>query len=146
MKFNWGWGIVIALTLFITMILQFVVRSFNERIDLVSDDYYEKELDYQSTIDKEKNLNLLVDEMEIKTSPDGLRIIFPEDLAENKISGTVSLYRPSDERLDKGYRLEDEMISEFLIPLEDLTTGKWVIKVDFSAADKDYYYEKTMVL
>ena len=60
-KINWGTGIVIAMLLFMTFILQFVYRSFDSKNshDLVSKDYYKDELYYQQEIDKMNNANKL---------------------------------------------------------------------------------------
>ena len=57
MKFNWGTGIVLAFVAFITFILYFVVLSFRDPAsnhDLVTDDYYQKELKYQDDLDAAK--------------------------------------------------------------------------------------------
>lgn len=146
MKFNWGWGIVLALALFVAMILQFVFRSFDQRIDLVTEDYYEQELGYQETMDKEENLNALEGDMKVQNSPEGLRIVFPAEIDLETISGKVQLYRPSDERLDKNYVFEGLDGGIFLIPVEDLIGGKWVIKVDFESEGVPYYYKKEIML
>jgi hypothetical protein len=146
MKFNWGWGIVVALTLFVAMIVQFAVRSFNQRIDLVTEDYYEQELGYQETIDRKRNLDELSGVMEVLPRSEGLLIRFPEDLKGKDIEGTLFLYRPSDERLDRAYDLQVLDQNSFLIPVEHLIGGKWIIKVDFSTEGTPYYYQKEIML
>ena len=55
MKFNWGWGIFIVLVLFIAFIGNLVYKSSQVRVDLVSENYYEKEIKYQHQIESEKN-------------------------------------------------------------------------------------------
>ena len=54
MKFNWGWGIAIFLTLFISFIMYFVIYSFSNKTDLEYEDYYAKELVHQEVIDAMK--------------------------------------------------------------------------------------------
>ena len=58
MKLNWGTGIVIAFGLFMTFILFFVFKvQSNSKYDneLVTENYYQQELKFQSNIDKEEN-------------------------------------------------------------------------------------------
>ena len=58
MKINWGTGIVLAFVAFISFIMYFVVQmNMEDRADheLVTKDYYKKELAYQKEIDAEKN-------------------------------------------------------------------------------------------
>jgi hypothetical protein len=52
---NWGKGIVIALTLFIGFISFLVVKIMSQDVDLVSEDYYKQEIDYEARIQKEQN-------------------------------------------------------------------------------------------
>ena len=57
MKINWGTGIVLAFIGFIAFIMYFVVSmSTGDKYDhdLVVEDYYKAELEYQKDIDKEK--------------------------------------------------------------------------------------------
>ena len=59
MKFNWGTGIVLAFAAFIVFILYFVVLSTRDPAsnhDLVTEDYYKKELKYQEDLDAVKHL------------------------------------------------------------------------------------------
>ena len=66
MKINWGTGIVLAFIGFITFILYFVFRmSTDDRAnhDLVTEEYYKKELSYQQEIDASK----MATEMNINT-------------------------------------------------------------------------------
>ena len=62
MKINWGTGIVLAFIGFIAFIMYFVISmNINKdyQHDLVTDDYYKEELEYQNDIDKEENANNL---------------------------------------------------------------------------------------
>ena len=77
MKFNWGTGIVLAFIGFISFILYFVITmSTNKKYDhdLVTDDYYKQELEYQSDINKEKNAKTLNQNLNWKKTDEGLVI------------------------------------------------------------------------
>ena len=97
MKINWGTGIVIAFVLFISFILFFVIKASTQKkynYDLVSEEYYKDELNYQTDIDKlnnTKELNIKITTIKTK---DGIEIAFPENYITESINGKVSLYRP----------------------------------------------------
>ncbi|MEO1013328.1 MAG: FixH family protein, partial [Bacteroidota bacterium] len=103
MKLNWGTGIVLAFIGFIGFILFFVVRmnmDDSANHDLVTDEYYQKELAYQKEIDAETNAKNLEEPITLTKTQKGLLIQFPKNLKEENIKGTVSLYRPSNKHLD----------------------------------------------
>ena len=143
MKFNWGTGIVLAFVAFIIFILYFVVLSFRDPAsnhDLVTDDYYQKELKYQDDLDAAKNLEVAGSGMHVALVEEGLQIGFPEYMEPSKIKGTVSLYRPSNKQLDFKTPIQ---LSErqLLIPKSRLLDGRWDIRVEWMYEDKPYLYQ-----
>ena len=146
MKINWGTGIVLAFIGFISFILFFVIRmNMDDRAnhDLVSEEYYKKELAFQKDIDAEKLANALTFQMQIKRAEEGLHILFPEDMDPSKISGTVSLYRPSNKHLDFDLPVSLSN-SHLLIPDKRLLDGRWDISIRWSYEGKDYLVKKSM--
>ena len=146
MKINWGTGIVLAFIGFIGFILFFVIRmNMDDRAnhDLVSEEYYKKELAFQKDIDAEKLANALTFQMQIKRAKEGLHILFPEDMDPSKIYGTVSLYRPSNKHLDFDLPVSLSN-SHLLIPDKRLLDGRWDISIRWSYEGKDYLVKKSM--
>ena len=88
MKINWGTGIVIAFIAFISFIMYFVISmNTNSKYDhdLVTEDYYKQELEFQNEIDKESNSKHLVENISWKKTTDGIHIIFPASLKKENI-------------------------------------------------------------
>ncbi len=146
MKFNWGTGVVIAFGLFITFILSFVFRvQSNPKYDneLVTKEYYKKEATVQDDINKQKNANALEHRVAIKKTDNGILVIFPEDFEIQNISGKVSLYRPSNQKLD--FEIPISLSSpHLLIPKSSLEGGLWDITVDWSYQATDYLNKETI--
>jgi nitrogen fixation protein FixH len=144
MKINWGTGIVIGLILFMGFILAMVFMMSTDKkynYDLVTDEYYKEELKFQEEIDAENNSLLLSEKVRILRKPEGLLLIFPKEVVENKIIGTVNLYRPSNKRLDFEIPLE-LFKSELLISKDQLLDGRWNIIVRWRSNDKDYLFKE----
>jgi len=147
MKFNWGTGIVFAFIAFISFILYFIIAMFtNEKYDhdLVTEDYYKQELEFQNEIDKQENAKILATNIDWKKTPEGIVLAFPETFKIEDITGKVFLYRPSNKQFDF-----DTTISlsnhNLLIPDKRLLDGRWNIKVDWQYRGKTYLYKKDIV-
>ncbi|MEY3438013.1 MAG: hypothetical protein RL265_598, partial [Bacteroidota bacterium] len=54
---NWGRGIILAMALFMGFILFLVVNIMLHTVDLESEDYYKKEINYEQEITAMKNFN-----------------------------------------------------------------------------------------
>ncbi len=148
MKINWGTAIIIAFVLFISFILFFVVKaSTDKKYDylLVSKEYYKDELNYQNEIDKYNNTKDLGIEIKFKKTPEGLEINFPQSYQTEHIQGNVSLYRPSNQGLDKNIPFVLSKRTTLLIPDQMLVDGRWDIKISWSENNKEYLFKKEFV-
>lgn len=146
MKINWGTGIVLAFIGFIGFILFFVIRmNMDDRAnhDLVTDEYYKKELAFQKEIDAEKEANALPYQLQIEKAKEGLMILFPEDMDPTKISGSVSLYRPSNKHLDFDLPISLSN-AHLLIPDKRLLDGRWDINISWTYKGKEYLVKRSM--
>ncbi|WP_425075938.1 FixH family protein [Psychroserpens sp. S379A] len=147
MKLNWGTAIVLAFIGFISFIMFFVIRmNTNNKYDhdLVTEDYYKAELEYQNDIDKENNAKTLISDITWKRTQEGLVVSFPKELKAEAIEGKVFLYRPSNKQVDfeSSISLSDHNL---LIPDKRLLDGRWNIKVDWKYNGKSYLYKKEIV-
>ena len=147
MKFNWGTGIVIAFVGFISFIMYFVISMNTDKAldhDLVTEDYYKQELEFQNDIDKENNSKSLTKNLSWKKTNEGIIITFPESLEINSITGNVFLYRPSNKQFD--FETDISLSNHnLLIPDKRLLDGRWNIKVDWQYKENSYLYKKEIM-
>lgn len=146
MKINWGTGIVMAFVLFISFILYFVIRMGTDARadhDLVTEEYYKAELGYQKEIDAAHNTGRLITQISVKKTAVGLEVGFPKNLDPRKISGTVSLYRPSNKHMDFTVPIR---VSNSILPLPDkrLLEGRWDITVAMEYEGEPYLYKQSL--
>jgi len=148
MKISWGTGIVIAFVAFIGFILYFVViASTDEKAnhDLVTDHYYEQELDFQKQIDAAENAGSLDGKIGLKQTAAGLFLIFPKNWDHNSIKGNIELYRPSNKNLD--FELPIELMdSAMLVPSWRLPEGRWNLTVKWGAGGMEYLQKEHITL
>ena len=122
-----------------------IKMSTNEKFshDLVTEEYYKKELAYQEEIDAEENLNDFSEEIKGIKVTNGWQITFPEEIDASQIEGTVFLYRPSNKQLDFDLPIEVSG-SNLLIPDERLLDGRWNITMDWKYNAKKYLYKASI--
>lgn len=146
MKWNWGKGIALAIAAFMGFILYFVIKVQSDSTydnELVADDYYKQEIEFQQEIDKKQNTANLKEKVTVETSQEGIQITFPQGLKPEEIKGKISLYRPSNQKLDFE-RPISLSTSHLLIPKNDLVDGRWDISIDWSYQDQEYLDESTI--
>lgn len=144
MKLNWGTSIVIAIALFMSFILYFVLKvQGNSKYDneLVVEEYYKHDAQFGEEMTKLQNAEELAEKPVIIAGADGVSIEFPEILPSDKIHGTVSFYRPSSKKLDfvKPLTLADQSMK---IPDSEFPAGEWQITLAWSYEGKEYLIEK----
>ena len=138
MKLNWGHYIVITIALFLGLIGYMVMRSFTHNNDLVSEDYYAQEIEFQNVIDKKKNASELDQDITWSSKDGGIEFRYPD--MEN-IQGTILLMRPSNKIYDREEEIVVNEDGRQMINAKDLIKGKYLIKIDWRSGGVEYYTE-----
>jgi hypothetical protein len=116
-----------------------VFRSYQSDNDLVSEDYYSQELDYQQVIEKSKRAGNLEQNIQWVSEEQGIKIIYPSGLTG--IRGKINLFRPSDKELDFEVEIKQDTSNSQIIPIADLHRGKYILQIDWNHNDVDYFTE-----
>jgi len=140
MKINWGVGITILYTGFVAMILVLVGMSASQKIDLVTNDYYGEELQFQDKINKIKRANELAEPLTWQVSDSGLLIRYPKMPAENRLTGKVKLYCPSNEKNDRLFDVDLRNYEQF-IPASKIPEGRYHLQIDWKSGNQTYWNE-----
>lgn len=145
---NWGWKIVLLYSAFVVMTLGMVFYFMGHDVELVADDYYKQEIEYQDQIDKLNNTRSLRKPIDISYSKAlrSISITFPEEVVASGIKGSIQLYRPSSAAEDKQFEIRIDESGNQQISVGSLSAGLWKIKISFQSMGKDYYDEKVITL
>ena len=148
MKFHWGHGIASAALLFVAFISMLVWRSMQEKVDFVTDAYYEKELVYQKHIDSEENALALGKNVAVEFHEDTRNVIvaYPEGFSAPELSGRIEFYRADDSGLDFSVPVESDASLRQLVSATGLKKGMWKVMVNWTARNKPYYFEKKLFI
>tara|TARA_R110002072_G_scaffold74972_10_gene177134 strand:- start:2037 stop:2477 length:441 start_codon:yes stop_codon:yes gene_type:complete len=146
MKLNWGTGIAITLFLFAGLMTTMVYKATQQRFDLVSENYYEEELNYQEVINQKSNSLKLKDKARIVRTEEGFALEFPDDFKGKNKSFSALMYCEKDARMDFEWDEKNLLINKSIIPFTRFRDGRWIAKVKLNCEGIDYYFEPEIIL
>jgi len=127
MKINWGTGIFIFLIVFLLACAAFIIFAFNQDVNLVYKDYYEKGVDYSEQMDVEARSAKFKNALSISIENEYLILELDDDLSTRIDSGNILLYRPSSSKKDISFQIE-KAVKKINIPKTDLIYGRYILK------------------
>ncbi|MFA8434482.1 MAG: FixH family protein [Marinifilaceae bacterium] len=142
-KLNWGNKIAIGASTYVIGILIFVGFSTTQKINLVSKDYYPKEIKYQDQIEKIKNTNALKEKILVTQENGTLQLQFPNEI-EGAIQGEIVFYRPSDYEMDVKLKIALNQDNTQNINTDNLLSGRYNVKIEWSTEGKEYFQEEAI--
>ena len=82
--------------------------------------------------------------LKVEKTAEGLVIAFPERFDPKKISGIVSLYRPSNKHLDTNFPISLSK-THLLIPDNRLVDGRWDISINWEYEGNSFLHKQKLV-
>ena len=142
---NWGYKILFVYVAFVAGILLMVFKSSTQKTDLVTTDYYAKELKYQERIDAEKRTQALSATVKYEIINQQMLISFPKEFTGKPITGTILLYCPSDNNKDVEQKFSTTAAT-FIMPLPVKNKGLHEVQISWQANGNSYYFENKLIL
>ena len=139
---NWGKGIIIAMALFIGFITFLVISLVSHTIDLESEDYYTKEINYEQEITALENGNKLNEKIVVLSQKEFVVVQIPEKENLSKIQ--IIFIRPDNKKLDKSYLISGT--KSYLIPKTELTKGTYNIEIRFENNKTTCLQKETIII
>ncbi|MCJ8163253.1 FixH family protein [Pontibacter sp. E15-1] len=141
----WPYAVVAVMALFMGYIAMFVYRAMHLEVDLVSTDYYEREIRYQDHINMVGRTKAAGD-VAVAFDRAGQRILvqLPESFKGQAIHGKIILFRPSDNALDQELPLQVGRDLSQMVDAAALEKGRWKVRVHFAVGDVAYFAEQAI--
>jgi len=142
---NWGNKIAVLYIGFVIMIGFLVYKSTQQNTDLVSDDYYKKEIAYQQIIDANANNKALATNPLIMHNEQFIHIQFPSTLHDQLITGIIELYNAANAKNDTSisFSTSNDSVS---IALNNIKKGNYTAKIQYASERINYYSETALNL
>jgi hypothetical protein len=139
---NWGKGIIVAMALFMGFIIFLVVNIMSKTVDLESEDYYKREINYQEEITQQNNTNALADKVKLLSQEEFVVVQIPEKGDFTEIN--VHFLRPDDKNSDKVFQIKGT--KSYLIPKIELVKGKYNIEIRYQVDSKQCLQKETIII
>ena len=143
------WPIAITGFFFVAIlfIVTFIAFAMRQREDLVSADYYEREVRYQSRLDSMNRSQALAAQAVVTFEPAQQVIVITLPPAQTQsATGNIHLYRPSDARLDRNVPLALNAAGIQRLDAKDLRDGLWKVRVTWSVGGKEYFVDQPVIV
>ncbi|GAA4302934.1 FixH family protein [Nibribacter koreensis] len=138
--------IISAFLLFIAYIGMLVYGTMQSDVDLVSKDYYAKELAYNERMQQLSHAQQLDEPIQIIAAQAAGQLVvqFPAELKQ--ATGSVLFFRPSNVKLDfeVPLKLNADGLQHFTTG--NLEKGLWRVQVVAKVGDKEYYQQQDVTL
>ena len=144
----WPYAIVAVFVLFAVYIGSMVYQAMQTDVNLVSADYYQKELAHQQRIDAVANAAALPIPVQIRheASRQRLTIQLPASLAGQAVAGQIHFFRPSSQNLDFTVPLRPAADLQQSMNTSKMSLGFWRVQLEFTAGGQDYFVEQDLLL
>jgi hypothetical protein len=143
MIMDWGKGILLSIIGFVVLIMTMVVISVRmDGIELVTENYYEAEINYQDRIDEESSA-LRLDRTVITYNSLDKNLLLDLPSGTN---GKIQLFRPSDSNLDREFLVNVIDSNRTSVSLLELEPGYWKVQLSWTEGGKNYYEEKKITI
>lgn len=143
---NWGWKIAILYGSFVAMMVTLVVLSSQQDIPLVTEDYYEQDLQYETQMRRMANSKQLTEDVSVKydAKTQQIKVQFPKAISE--VEGEILCFRPSQEGIDFTLKLDNLEENATSFGTSEMLNGRWKIKITWEGDGEIYYKEATIYI
>jgi len=143
MNISWGYKITLLYLVFITFIIVMVWKSFQQNVDLVYNDYYQRERLYNAQMAKLHRTLELGQAPQWSITGDSLTIALPNPASEISFEFQRPSDKSKDRRIDKLLATPDSLYS---IPRSQFEKGMYRLKADWQSEGQSYYAEMVIVI
>jgi hypothetical protein len=139
---NWGKGIVIGMSLFMAFILVLVISLMSHSVDLESEDYYQREINYQSEITAMNKSNELKEKIVVTSMENHVSVVVPAELNCENIE--IEMKRPDNKDLDQTFNVNNT--KSYLIDKTKLVKGHYNVEIRYQVEGAEYMQKQTIII
>ena len=143
---NWGIKITALYIGFVGLILTLVIISMNQKVDLVSKDYYSQEIKYQDRIDATQNANEATKQITFTRADKKIIFDYEPNILCKDFSGEIYFFRPSDSDKDWKIKMNPDVDGVQIIDVSSLTHGMYKLQISWLSSGKKYYKEDVVFI
>jgi hypothetical protein len=138
---NWGKGLTIAIIAFMSFILYMVITLITKgNADLVSEDYYKKEIEYEKEITALKNSDNATEKVTINDKGEFIVFQFPTTKEIDNIE--IHLLRPNNDKGDVTFSEKDT--KNVMIEKKNLEKGIYKASIKYDSEGQPFLQKEEL--
>jgi hypothetical protein len=141
LNLGWGWRITLVYGIFALSMIGAVIYSATLDVNLVEENYYEKEVNYQQVITKKENAIRDSATFEVSVVGDSVVLHFPTAVAQGKIYFIRSADVNNDKKFDLKVVNGKQTFSKDLFK-----AGSYNLQIDWKGNSANYYWEEKITI
>jgi hypothetical protein len=138
---NWGWKMGLVYLSFVGVMISFVMRARNEKIDLVSSDYYEQELAFSERMAAVSRGNALELKPSLSLLDDQIVVQYPQTW-NSAASGKIRFYCPNNAKSDSEFPMSFNSGNPQIIDKSLLNSGPYEVYFEWTEAGEKYFVQQ----
>jgi nitrogen fixation protein FixH len=147
LRWHWGWGITLVYAAFAASTAGFVAFAMGQKVELVSEDYYQRAIEFDRHMAATANAAALGQTVRIEAAARSHGVTLAWDAAPPRPGeGTIIFYRPSDASVDHTVPLEPDADGRQWIPLGNAPPGHWIVRLAWRADGREYLLERSVTV
>lgn len=143
---NWGFRILIAYAAGVCFIMYFVIRSMMLNTEMAEENYYDKELTFNTHIQGVNNAQKMVNPIVVSNLSHQIEIYIDSTIASGIENGEIHFYNPASEKSDKKYKLKSSLSGKYYFNKSTFNKGKYYVKISFDYHQQPYYTEQVIFI
>jgi nitrogen fixation protein FixH len=145
MKINWGVKAFLFYTSFIVFIIFLVSLTMREKIELVTENYYEKDAEYQQRANEAKNFEAISGQVKFLVRNDSVILQFTNPNDQPFSTVVTNFQRPSDSTLDLDTSFSS-VINQVSLPIGLFKKGMYRLKIRMEHPSNNFFKEQVLVI
>jgi len=138
---NWGKGLTIVIIAFMSFILYMVITLMTKgNADLVSEDYYKKEIEYEKEISALKNTEASKEKVVIMDKGDFIIFQFPT--TKNIENIEIQLLRPNNDKKD--VTVTEKNTKNVMIEKKKLEKGIYKVSIHYTSQGQRFLQKEEL--
>ncbi len=138
---NWGWKMGLVYVGFVSIMISFVMRARNEKIDLVSSDYYEQELAFSDRMAAVSRANSLEFKPSLSLLNDNILVEYPQTWNSTS-SGKIRFYCPNNAKSDIEFPMTFNTANPQVIQKSLLVPGPYEVYFEWTESGENYFVQQ----
>jgi hypothetical protein len=143
---SWGVKITTLYLGFVGLILTLVIICMNQKVDLVSKDYYQQELKFQERIDATQNASEVAKQITFSHVDKKIIFDYEPDILSKDFNGEIVFFRPSDADKDVKVKMNPDIDGIQLIDASSFIHGMYKVQISWKSNGKKYYKEDVLFI